>query len=122
MVQLRRNDDGSHTWLMEGETLQERLQELATIFNFHARKDSDLKLDPRFTAELLALQTKDLLKIAEQQEQELRALRKAAEEFAVFKAEILAEIKALKEPDAQKLDKPRLKTRSHSNKGDAQKP
>jgi len=109
MVQLRRNADGSRTWLMEGETLQERLQELATVFEFHARKDHDIKLDPRFTAELLAMQTTDLLRLAEQQERELRALRGAAEEFAVFKAEILAEIKALKYPEDKTLDKPRLK-------------
>lgn len=121
MVQLRRNKDGSHTWLMEGDTLQERLQELATIFNVHARKDNDLKLDPRFTAELLAMQTKDLLKIAEQQERELRELRKTVEEFAVFKEEILAELKALKEPHGQKLDKPPFKARPRSN-NDNQKP
>lgn len=109
MVQLRRNADGSRTWLMEGETLQERLKELATIFEFHARKDHDINLDARFTAELLAMQTTDLLRLAEQQARELRELRKMAEEFVVFKAEMLAELKALKDPDSKKLDKPKLK-------------
>lgn len=109
MVQLRRNSDGSRTWVMEGETLTERLEELATIFNFHARKDHDIKLDARFTAELMDMQTKALLDMARQQERELRELRKVAEELVVFKAAVLEELKALKEPDSRKLDKPQFK-------------
>ena len=115
MVQLRRNEDGSHTWLMEGETLPERLAELATIFKVHAKKGDGLKLDPRFTAELLAMQTEALLRMAEKQEQELRTLRKTAEEFALFKAEVLVELKALKEPETKKLDKPQFKAPPGSN-------
>lgn len=122
MVQLRRNKDGTRTWVMEGETLQERLAELATIFNFHARKDNDLQLDPRFTAELMAMQTQALIRMAEKQEQELRALRKAAEEFAVFKAEMLAELKALKEPERKKLDKPQLSSTPRRTNNDQKPP
>jgi|GEM_PF-1321236 hypothetical protein len=108
MVQLRRNADGSRTWLMEGETLPERLREIATIFSYHADKNHEVRLDHRFTAELLAMQTADLVRLAEEQERELRALREAVAEFTVFKAEILAALKELKEPDNKALDKPRF--------------
>jgi len=122
MVQLRRKSDGSRTWVMEGETLQERLAERVTIFNFHARKDNDINLDARFTAELLAMQTRDLLAIALQQEKELRELRTIAEEFVVFKAEMLAELKALKEPDNKRLDKPHFKAPAAPKSKNSNKP
>lgn len=110
MVQLRTDNSGKRTWVLEGETLKERLEELAIIFNYHAKASNKVDMDARFTAELLEMQTRGLMAMAEKQEQELKALRKVAEEFLIFKAETTAALKKLKEPDdAPALDKPSFK-------------
>jgi len=118
MVKIRKKPEGGITWVLEGETLPERLEEFATIFNFHARESGGTRLDPRFTAELLALQTRAMVEMARAQENELKRLRELEREFALFRAEILAEVNALRNPIPPSLDKPRLRApKKPENKG-----
>ncbi len=118
MVKIRKKPEGGITWVLEGETLPERLEEFATIFNFHARESGGTKLDPRFTAELLELQTRAMVQMARAQETELKRLRELEREFALFRAEILAEVKTLRNPPSSGLDKPKLKApKKPDNKG-----
>lgn len=117
MVQLRTDNSGKRTWILEGETLKERIEELAIIFNYHSKASNKVDLDPRFTAELLEIQTRALAAMAEKQEQELKELRKVAEEFVLFKAEMKAALQALKKPDTPPaLDKPSFKPPGSSKK------
>src|SRR5690554_3211651 len=117
MVQLRTDNSGKRTWVLEGDTLKERLEELAVIFNYHSKASNKIEMDPRFTAEMLEMQTRGLMAMAEKQEQELKELRKVAEEFVLFKAEMKAALQALKKPDdVPALDKPRFKPPGSSKK------
>lgn len=102
MVQIKR-DAGKTTWLLEGERLSERLDELTVIFNHHSKENGTERIDPRFMAEILALQTGMLAQMARHQEAELERLRALEQD--------VARLKALLEPPAMtELSKPALKT------------
>ncbi len=115
MVKIRREGNKT-TWLLEADTLPERLEELSEIFNFHSKENSNERIDPRFMAEILALQTKALAEMARAQEEEIERLRHVEKELAELRAEFRHEMEKLKQPLHGKLDKPAMRAPSKTRK------
>ncbi len=115
MVKIRREGNKT-TWLLEADTLPERLEELAEIFNFHSKEQSSERIDQRFMAEIMALQTKSLAEMARAQELELERLRKVENEVALLREEFRAEIAKLKQPEHGRLQKPAMHAPSKAGK------
>lgn len=114
MVKIRREGNGT-TWLLEGETLPERLDELTEIFKFYSRKDGQT-MDPRFMAEVMALQTQALAHMARAQEQEMERLRKVEKDMDALRKEFTAAMQELKAPAQGRLNKPALQPPSSMRK------
>ena len=115
MVKIRREGNKT-TWLLEADTLPERLEELSEIFNFHSKENSSERIDQRFMAEIMALQTRALAEMARAQEEELQRLRNVEKELAELRTEFRNEIENLKQPQHGKLDKPAMHAPSKSRK------
>lgn len=115
MVKIRREGNKT-TWLLEADTLPEKLEELSEIFNFHSKEQSTERIDQRFMAEILTLQTKALADMARTQEEELQRLRVVEQELKALREEFKAEIDKLKQPQHGKLDKPAMHAPSKPRK------
>lgn len=115
MVKIRRESNKT-TWLLEADTLPERLEELTEIFNFHSKEQSSERIDQRFMAEIMALQTKSLAEMARAQEEEIERLRNVEKELAALREEFKTEIAKLKQPKHGRLEKPAMLAPSKTRK------
>lgn len=115
MVKIRREGNKT-TWLLEADTLPERLEELSEIFNFHSKEENNERIDQRFMAEIMTLQTKALAEMAHAQKEEIERLRKVEAELAELRTKFKEEIEKLKQPQHGKLDKPAMHAPSKSRK------
>lgn len=115
MVKIRREGNKT-TWLLEADTLPERLEELSEIFNFHSKESSSERIDQRFMAEIMTLQTKALAEMARAQEKEIERLRAIESELAALRSEFRNEIAQLRQPQHGKLDKPAMHAPSKPRK------
>lgn len=114
MVKIRREGNGT-TWLLEGETLPERLDELTEIFKFYSRKDGQT-MDPRFMAEVMSLHTQALAQMARMQEEEMNRLRKVESEVAAMRKEFKAAMEKMENPQQGQLNKRTLSAPSSIRK------
>lgn len=105
MVKIRR-DGNNTTWVLEEESLAGRLRELSVIFKHHSKHSHDDRMDPRFFAETLAIQTEALADMAERQEKTIERLKTAERDLEALREEFRAEMQKLREPACGKLEKP----------------
>jgi hypothetical protein len=115
MVKIRREGNKT-TWLLEEETLSGRLHELAAIFKYHSNHSDNDRMDSRFMAETLSMQTDVLFEMAHKQEREIERLRRVERDLAELRAEFKTEIDKLKQAPQGALDKPAMRRPSNDVK------
>lgn len=106
MVQIRKQGNKT-TWVLEEDSLSGRLGELGKIFNYHSREEGD-RMDVRFMAETLAMQTETLAHMARQQEEEIERLRRVERALEELRAEFKAYVQKMHTPGGT-LDKPAIR-------------
>ncbi|MBI1215705.1 MAG: hypothetical protein GC185_07800 [Alphaproteobacteria bacterium] len=105
MAYQKRNGNNV-TWVLEESDgdIPARLNELAQIFSYYANNKS-ASLSPNFVAEIAEVQTRAIIRMAHEQERELKRLRQMEKDIDELKRE-MAELKS---PGYAKLDKPAAK-------------